>query len=144
MTVYVAIVRKKRGTDYGIDFPDLPGIATGGRSIEEAMDMAREALAGHLAVMVEHGEPIPPPRPVEEILRRRENRDGVVALIEAPAPKGRSVQVTITMDRNLLDAANRRAKEVGMTRSGLLAEGARRMIGGAAPTRKAASRRRSA
>ncbi len=42
--------------------PDLPGCVTTGQTVEEILANMREAITGHLAVMREYGEPIPPPR----------------------------------------------------------------------------------
>ena len=39
--------------------PTLPGLVTQGESLEEAMEMARDAIEGYLAVLKEDGEKIP-------------------------------------------------------------------------------------
>jgi predicted RNase H-like HicB family nuclease len=39
--------------------PELPSVATQGETIEEATDMAKEALEAYLKVMYEDGLPIP-------------------------------------------------------------------------------------
>ena len=44
-----------------VEFPDLPGALTYGRTPEEAIFNAREALSAYLASMLKHGEPIPTP-----------------------------------------------------------------------------------
>lgn len=45
-------------------FPALPGCHTQGRTIEEVITMAKDALTGYLEVMLEDGEPLPVERPV--------------------------------------------------------------------------------
>ena len=45
---HVAIIRRDASSDYGVEFPDVPGCISAGRTIEEARAMATEALAGHL------------------------------------------------------------------------------------------------
>jgi predicted RNase H-like HicB family nuclease len=44
--------------------PELPSVATQGKTIEEATEMAKEAIEAYLDVMHEDGLPIPdrPPR----------------------------------------------------------------------------------
>jgi antitoxin HicB len=37
----------------------LPGLVTYGETIEEARDMARDAMEGYIAVLLEDGEPVP-------------------------------------------------------------------------------------
>jgi predicted RNase H-like HicB family nuclease len=44
---------------YGVEVPALPGCFTQGRTREEALERAREAIATHLAGLVADGEPIP-------------------------------------------------------------------------------------
>lgn len=55
MASYIGIVHKDAGSDYGVSFPDFPGCVTAGTTPDEAGRMAQEALAGHIAVMVEYG-----------------------------------------------------------------------------------------
>ena len=51
MAAYIALLRKDASSDYGVDFPDLPGCVTAGRSLEEARRAAAEALAVRLEGM---------------------------------------------------------------------------------------------
>ncbi|MDX2265744.1 MAG: type II toxin-antitoxin system HicB family antitoxin [Hyphomicrobiales bacterium] len=42
--------------------PSLPGVVTEGDSVEEALDMARDAIAGYLESLRKDGLPIPQER----------------------------------------------------------------------------------
>lgn len=84
---YTAIIHKDTDSDFGVSFPDFPGCITAGRTLDEAKDMAREALAGHIAVMREAGEPVPDPSPLDEIMRHPDFRDGVAFLITLEEPR---------------------------------------------------------
>jgi antitoxin HicB len=44
---------------YTVTVPALPGCVTWGKTVEEAVAMAREAIEGHLQALAEHGQPIP-------------------------------------------------------------------------------------
>ena len=44
---------------YTVTVPALPGIVTQGATIEEALEMARDAIALYLEDLVADGEPIP-------------------------------------------------------------------------------------
>jgi predicted RNase H-like HicB family nuclease len=44
---------------YTVTVPALPGCVTEGDTIEEAIAMAREAIAGYIEALVKRGEPIP-------------------------------------------------------------------------------------
>lgn len=47
------------GGGYCVFVPALPGCVTEGHSFEHALDMAKEAIEGYLAVLIEDGDPIP-------------------------------------------------------------------------------------
>ena len=61
MTNYLAVIHKEKKSDFGVSFPDFPGCITAGRTVDEAKDMAHEALQGHVAMMVEAGLALPAP-----------------------------------------------------------------------------------
>ena len=58
---YIAIIYKEPKSDFGVSFPDFPGCITAGRTLDEAKDMALEALSGHIEVMREAGASLPTP-----------------------------------------------------------------------------------
>src|ERR1700730_8523081 len=102
MRQYIALIHKEADSDYGVSFPDLPGVITAGSTLDEARDMAAEALAFHLEGLAEDGEAIPEPSSLEEIMAIAENRDGVAVLIEAPAAEVKSVRVNVTLPADVL------------------------------------------
>jgi predicted RNase H-like HicB family nuclease len=128
MARYIALIRKGADTDFGVDFPDLPGCISAGATLDEALAMAREALELHLGGMAAEGYEIPAPSSLEEIMADAENRDGVAALIDAPSPKAPVERLNITLDPRLREAIDQRARAEGMTRSGWIAAMARRAL----------------
>lgn len=56
-----AVVFEKSADGYGAFVPDLPGCITVGETLEETEANIREAIEGHIAVMRDYGEPVPPP-----------------------------------------------------------------------------------
>ncbi|MBX9879555.1 MAG: type II toxin-antitoxin system HicB family antitoxin [Candidatus Obscuribacterales bacterium] len=44
---------------YSVEFPDITGTSTYGKTLEEALAMAKDALNLMLAAMVDDGEPLP-------------------------------------------------------------------------------------
>ena len=121
MTSYIALLRKEPGSDYGVDFPDLPGCVTAGRTLDEARAMAAEALALHIEGMIEDKEPIPAASSLEAVMTDPHNRDAVAFLVDAPAAAVRSVRVNVMLPEDLVQAIDR----VASNRSGFLAEAAR-------------------
>ncbi len=123
MTAYVALLRKQYDSDYGVDFPDFPGCITAGKTLEDARRMAVEAVQLHLEGMIEDGEPIPAPSPLDEIMADRHNRDAVAVLIDV-AVRRPAVRVNISLPSDLLEAIDR----VSGNRSRFLAEAAREKL----------------
>ncbi len=127
---YIALIRKEADSDYGVEFPDLPGCVTAGVTLDEAAAMAREALALHLEGMAEAGEPRPEagePRPesssLEDVTVLAASAGAVPILVAAPRLKGRTVRINVTMDENLLTEIDAAAGPGA--RSAFLAQAAR-------------------
>ena len=78
---FVAYVRKTAGSDYGVEFPDVPGCISAGRTLDEARTMAAEALAGHLAFLEAKGMPVPVPSTLEALSDDPNRGDSVMLLV---------------------------------------------------------------
>jgi predicted RNase H-like HicB family nuclease len=128
MRQYIALIHKDPDSDYGVSFPDLPGVISAGSTLDEARDMAAEALAFHLEGMAQDGEAVPEPSSLEEIMATAENRDGVAVLIAAPDAEVKSVRVNITLPADVLSEIDRYAEREGFTRSGFLAQAAKKAM----------------
>jgi len=61
-----AVVFEKSEDGFGAFVPDLPGCVTVGDTLQETEQNIREAIAGHLQAMREHGELIPVPTSLAE------------------------------------------------------------------------------
>ena len=55
----VVIDAEADGSAYNVSVPALPGCYTWGGTFEEAVQMAREAIAGHVAARRDLGEEVP-------------------------------------------------------------------------------------
>ena len=53
------VLRKEPEGVYTALVPSLPGCITWGDSVEHALEMAKEAIEGYIAVLKEEGEPVP-------------------------------------------------------------------------------------
>lgn len=128
MRQYIALIHKDADSDYGVSFPDLPGVISAGSTLDEAREMATEALALHIEGLVEDGEAVPEPSSLDEIMKSKENRSGVAVLIPAPATDVKSVRVNITLPADVLSQIDAKAESEGFTRSGFLAQAAKKML----------------
>lgn len=128
MAHYIALIHKDADSDYGVSFPDLPGVVTVGSDLDEARRMATEALAFHLEGLAEDGEAVPEPSSLEEVMAIAENKDGVAVLVEAPAAEVKSVRVNVTLPADVLGEIDKYAEREGFTRSGFLAQAAKKAM----------------
>ena len=84
-TTYVGVVRKAAGSDFAVEFPDLPGCMIVGKTMHEARRMAAEALAVHLEDMVAHGLAVPIARDLRTIRDDPAGADATtLILVEVP------------------------------------------------------------
>ncbi|MDT3381533.1 type II toxin-antitoxin system HicB family antitoxin [Labrys neptuniae] len=127
MRQYIGLIHKDPDSLYGVSFPDLPGCVSAGATLDEARDMAAEALALHLQGMAEDGEAVPEPSSLEAIMADPENRDGVAILVPV-AQEVKSVRVSVTFQADVLSQIDSYAESHGLTRSGFLASAAKRAM----------------
>ncbi len=124
---FTAIIEAGEEPGYSVFFPDLPGCASAGDTVEEAARNAEEALSLHLAGLIEEDEPVPRPTPPEQIGHDHDVIEAARMLVRGELP-GRSVRLNISMDEGLVAAVDQAAKQRQTTRSGLLSEAVRRML----------------
>jgi predicted RNase H-like HicB family nuclease len=130
MRNYIGFIHKDPDSDYGVSFPDFPGVITAGTDLDEARRMAQEALEFHVEGMIADGEAIPEPSSLEAVMADPENRDGVAVLIPLKTTARKAVRLNITLPEDVLTAIDAYAEAHGMTRSGFLAQAARRQMSG--------------
>lgn len=129
MANYIAVVHKDPKSDFGVSFPDFPGCITAGSSIDEAKDMAHDALSLHIKGMMKDGENIPAPSKLEDIMDDPDYADAAAIIIVAVSEtKPRSVRVNITVPEDMLRKIDEVAKKRGMSRSSFLVHAAQNAI----------------
>ena len=128
MNHYIALIHKDADSDYGVSFPDFPGVVTAGASLDEARAMAEEALGFHIEGLIEDGEAIPEPSSLETVMAEPINRDGVATLVSVEVRPAKIERVNVTLPADVLAEIDRYAEEHGFTRSGFLTQAAKRAM----------------
>ena len=129
MATYIAIVHKETKSDFGVSFPDFPGCITAGKNIDEAKDMAQEALTLHIQGMLEDGEQMPSTSRLEEIMNDPDYANAIAYLVvSVPDAKPRTVRVNVTVPEMTLKQIDAAAKKQGMSRSSFLVHAAQNAI----------------
>ena len=129
MKQYIAFISMDWPT-FSVVFPDLPGCVSAGKDFEDAVQMAHEALSGHIECMKDAGLNIPEPRNLEQIKRNWpdwkdwKKSEYTIALI-ALIPSHETRKYTISMDSSLMA----RIDAVTKNRSAFLAKAAEEFLG---------------
>lgn len=79
---YPIVIHKDPDSDYGVTVPDLPGCFSGGDTMDEAIEMAHEAIAGHIETLLMDKQPIPNKSPLEVHLEDEFYADGIWVLVD--------------------------------------------------------------
>jgi predicted RNase H-like HicB family nuclease len=124
---YIGLIHKDKKSDYGVSFPDFPGVITAGKDLDDAHAMAEEALALHIEGMIEDGLAIPTPSSLKDIMADSANK-GAVVIVVAAASTNNIRRVNITLPEDVLAQIDQYAHEHGLSRSGFLVQAAKKAI----------------
>ncbi|HZC15825.1 MAG TPA: type II toxin-antitoxin system HicB family antitoxin [Caulobacteraceae bacterium] len=113
---YPAVLERGEHGVYGVWFPDFPGVVTGARSQEEAMGKAGEALAQGAEDMAFEGRTLPEPTGLDKIALPEEC-EFVAVFSVGVEPPDQSERVNVYLPKSLIARVDRRAAEIGMSRS---------------------------
>ena len=67
---FTVIIERQPEGEYLVSVPALPGCYTEGSTLEEARDMAADAIRVYCASLLKHGERIPTESPEEQYVGR--------------------------------------------------------------------------
>jgi predicted RNase H-like HicB family nuclease len=119
--VYPAIFEKdtRDSVGYGVYFPDVENAVTQGKSIEEAMTNASDALGIMLADYIEKGSDLPIPTDIEKV----ETQPGqFVSLIAVDLSEYLRMNESVKKTLQIPRWADRRAKQLSLNFSQTLTE----------------------
>ena len=125
---YPALISKDEGSDWNVEFPDFPGCVTAGKTLEEAVAFAGEALSLHVHGMRASGETVPNPSDAAALISKRRAAGRALVLVELTPLKGTARRVNISLDEYLLAEIDTAAATAGTDRSNFLAAAARARI----------------
>jgi predicted RNase H-like HicB family nuclease len=114
--LYPAVLERGPKGTFGAWFPDFPGCVAGGKSHEETIEKAENALAQAVDALAEHGGLLPEPTPIARIVLPK-GCDLLAYFIVGVAPPDPSERVNVYLPKSLIARADRRAAELGMSRS---------------------------
>lgn len=113
---YPAILERGAHGVYGVWFPDFTQAVAAGRTQEEAMARAEEALSLAAEELAEQGRPMPEPSPFDAIVIPKGCRRIATVAVRLNLPNP-SERVNVYLPKSLLERVDRHAAEHGMSRS---------------------------
>jgi predicted RNase H-like HicB family nuclease len=113
---YPAVLERGAKETFGVWFPDFPRCVAGGTSQEQAIARATEALAQSVQLLVERERALPEPTPFEKI-EVPKDCDLVAFFAIGVEPPDPSERVNVYLSKSLIARVDRRAAELGMSRS---------------------------
>ncbi|WP_426439060.1 type II toxin-antitoxin system HicB family antitoxin [Bradyrhizobium genosp. P] len=125
--LYPAVLERGPRGAFGAWFPDFPGCVAAGKSQEEAIERAEQALAQAVDGWLEQGKPLPEPTPIERIVPPK-GSDVAAYFIVGVNPPDPSERVNVYLPKSLIAAIDKRAAELGMSRSSLFGFAATRVL----------------
>lgn len=84
------------GGGFAIEYPDLPGCISDGKTPEEAFDNGRDAVKAYLRSCAKHGDPIPNPSAASGQWRQRVPRTLHARLVTKARQEGVSLNMLVT------------------------------------------------
>lgn len=103
--VYPAIFYKE-GNSYYVEFPDLEGCQSFGDTFEETFENSKEALVGYCLSILENGQSLPKPTPLDKI---KVEENSFTSIVETHTSlKDKAVKKTLTIPSWLNDEAIKR------------------------------------
>ena len=113
--VYPTIFHPNSDGSYTIAFPDLPGCVTEGKTLENALYMAQDALSVWLEYTLDHKETIPEATAIQNVTAEQGE---FVNLIRAEIKDNRAVRRTVSLPKWMDDMV----VEAGLSLSRVLQE----------------------
>ena len=128
MSRYIAVIEyDETESVFMASFPDAPGCNASGRTEDEVIANAIDALSEWALDERSEGRALPSPRSYLELLKSRKydlGRGGMIATIPLVLETGKITRANISMDAGLLASIDEEATRQGITRSAFIAAAA--------------------
>ncbi|QGJ71599.1 Type II toxin-antitoxin system HicB family antit oxin [Planctomycetales bacterium 10988] len=101
---FIGVIHKDVDSDYGISFPDFPGCISAGSTLQEVIEMGREAVHGLVEIMDEEGETIPEnPLTLDQVMKHAYADGLVTTCVIEVIPPSEKVDIRLSIPLVLLN-----------------------------------------
>jgi predicted RNase H-like HicB family nuclease len=125
--IFPAVFQQETDSRFSIWFPDLPGCATSGHSLPEALSMARDALCGWLDCAIANNDTIPQASGVDD-LAREPGQHATLIDVDLDAYRRSKEQRTVRRNVSLPAWMNDAAERLGLNVSAILQQALREQL----------------
>ena len=123
---YIAVIKKTKSSDYTVIFPDFPSCITAGKTLEEAQELAREALQFHIDGMIEDKEELPSHSSLDKIKKKYKTAEAfLITPISTPA---KAIRINITIDEKFLRKLDKYLEDHNSSRSSFFVDAAKQAM----------------
>lgn len=126
--VYPATIQPEEDGRFSIWFEDLPGCATSGETLPEAIMMARDAMGGWLDCAIANGDEIPSPSSLSTV-NSESGQDVALIDMDLEAYRRENDQRAIKKTLTIPSWLNTRAERAGVNFSQVLQQGLKEHLG---------------
>ena len=118
------------GEAYSVVVPDLPGCFSAGATLDDAIEMAREAIDAHCELLAEDGEDVALRQPLAVHRANPELAGAVWAVVDVSVDRyfGPAEKINITVPARILARIDAFARQHGESRSGFLVRAAQHVM----------------
>lgn len=113
---YPAVLERSTKSTFAVWLPDFPDCVAAGRSQEEAIEKAQYTLAHTVDSMAERDQKLPEPTAFDQI-KVPKGANFVAFFVIGVEPPDPTERVNIYLPKSLIARADKRAAELGMSRS---------------------------
>ncbi|MEC7120381.1 MAG: type II toxin-antitoxin system HicB family antitoxin [Pseudomonadota bacterium] len=128
----IAIEQGTEDQAFGVIVPDIAGCFSAGDTLEEALENVKEAIAGHLEILAEDGEPIPFAGKVSDHVHNPDYQGMIWAVVDVDVSRylGKAEKINVTLPSRLIHLIDDQVARDGRfkSRSGFLAASAEAML----------------
>ena len=129
---YPAVMERGEHGVFAVWFPDFPGCVAAAVDEEQAIAKAQDALLGAALALAEQDLPLPAATPMQAIVTPSDAE--VVSLFAIGiTPPNPSERVNIYLPKALIERLDRRATELGMSRSSFVGFAVSRILDASPP-----------
>jgi predicted RNase H-like HicB family nuclease len=129
---YPIVLHTDNDISYSVTVPDIEGCFSAGDNLDEAMEMANEAIFLHLELLIEDGEDIPKSSSITYHKENPDFADGIWAVVDVDITPllGKSEKINVTLPHLLITKIDKAVSSNSKfkTRSSFLAEASKRVL----------------